>query len=66
MFLQFLFNFRLDPTGDPLGVLLMIDYYALKSEQHEYVIRMFAEWEVSLALALRLLSFNQDFNSVLY
>ena len=65
MFLQFLFNFRLDPTGDPLGVLLMIDYYALKSEQHEYVIRMFAEWEVSLSLALSLLSFNQDF-SVLY
>ncbi|XP_014661903.1 PREDICTED: transcription factor 25-like [Priapulus caudatus] len=35
----------LDPDGDPLCVLLMIDYYAVKSEQYEYLIRMYMEWE---------------------
>ena len=28
-------------------VLLMIDFYALRSEQFSFLIRMFEEWEVS-------------------
>lgn len=38
----------LDPEGDPLCVLLMIDFYALKSQQFTFLVRMFEEWEVSL------------------
>lgn len=36
---------NLDPDEDPLGVLLMIDFYALQSEQFSFVIRLFEEWE---------------------
>ncbi|KAM7446044.1 Transcription factor25 [Porites harrisoni] len=35
----------LDPEEDPLGVLLMIDFYALRSEQFSFLIRLFEEWE---------------------
>lgn len=35
----------LDPDLDPLGVLLMIDYYALKSEQYQFLKRLYDEWE---------------------
>lgn len=35
----------LEPDKDPLGVLLMMDYYALKTDQNDYLIRMYAEWE---------------------
>ncbi|XP_066019517.1 ribosome quality control complex subunit TCF25 isoform X2 [Pocillopora verrucosa] len=35
----------LDPDEDPLGVLLMIDFYALQSEQFSFLIRLFEEWE---------------------
>nr|KAG5713109.1 hypothetical protein BaRGS_021903 [Batillaria attramentaria] len=35
----------LDPDGDPLCVLLMIDFYALRSEQYSFLLRMFEEWE---------------------
>ncbi|XP_041454564.1 transcription factor 25-like [Lytechinus variegatus] len=34
-----------EPDKDPLGVLLMLDYYALKTDQYDYLIRMYAEWE---------------------
>ena len=40
----------LDPDGDPMCVLLMIDFYALRSEQFHFLIRMFEEWEVSAFL----------------
>lgn len=36
---------NLDPDGDPLGVLLMIDFYALRAEQFSFLIRLFEEWE---------------------
>ncbi|KAK2554743.1 Transcription factor 25 [Acropora cervicornis] len=36
---------NLDPDEDPLGVLLMIDFYALQSEQFTFLIRLFEEWE---------------------
>lgn len=35
----------LEPDEDPLGVLLMIDFYALQSEQFSFLIRLFEEWE---------------------
>ncbi|XP_038070196.1 transcription factor 25-like [Patiria miniata] len=35
----------LDPDTDPLGILLMIDHYALRSEQYQVLIRMHDEWE---------------------
>ncbi|CAH1779648.1 unnamed protein product [Owenia fusiformis] len=34
-----------DPDNDPLCVLLMIDFYALRSEQYNFIIRMYREWE---------------------
>ena len=40
-------TFSFDPEGDPLGVLLMIDFFALRSEQYHFLIRLFQEWEVS-------------------
>ncbi|XP_022104331.1 transcription factor 25-like [Acanthaster planci] len=35
----------LDPDTDPLGILLTIDHYALRSEQYQCLIRMYDEWE---------------------
>jgi Transcriptional repressor TCF25 len=34
-----------DPDNDPLGIVLMIDFYALRAEQYTYLIRMHSEWE---------------------
>ena len=36
----------LSPDEDPLCVLLMIDFYALHSEEYEFIIRIYDEWEV--------------------
>ena len=41
----FFFFFSLDPDVDPLCIILMIDFYALRSEQYLYLIRMYSEWE---------------------
>lgn len=38
--------FSLDPEGDPLCVLLMIDYYALRADESSYLLMLFREWEV--------------------
>ncbi|KAK3085888.1 hypothetical protein FSP39_010034 [Pinctada imbricata] len=35
----------LDPDTDPMGVLLMIDFYALRADEYGFLIRMFEEWE---------------------
>lgn len=35
----------LDPSGDPLGVTLMIDFYALRANQHTWLLRFYTEWE---------------------
>jgi hypothetical protein len=40
----------LDPTNDPLGALLMIDYYALRSNQYEYLVQLYEEWNASRQL----------------
>ena len=36
----------LDPDNDPLCVLLMIDYFALRASEHKFLIRLCDEWEV--------------------
>lgn len=36
--------FSLDPEEDPLGVILMIDNYAIRSSQYEYLIKLYHEW----------------------
>ncbi|KAL3859671.1 hypothetical protein ACJMK2_009879 [Sinanodonta woodiana] len=35
----------LDPVDDPMCVLLMIDFYALRAKQYDYLIKLFEEWE---------------------
>ena len=45
-------KFRLDPKEDPLCVLLMIDYYALKAEQYDYLIRMYDELEITRNISM--------------
>ncbi|ESO95076.1 hypothetical protein LOTGIDRAFT_117499, partial [Lottia gigantea] len=35
----------LEADEDPLCVLLCIDFYALRSEQYEFLIRLYEEWE---------------------
>lgn len=34
-----------DPDNDPMCVLLMIDFYALRSEEFAFLIRLYKEWE---------------------
>ncbi|KAG2232357.1 hypothetical protein INT48_007372 [Thamnidium elegans] len=36
--------FSLDPTSDPLGALLSLDYHALSAKDYEYVLKMHNEW----------------------
>lgn len=42
---SFQFLLRLDPE-DPLAILLMVDFFALKAEQYDYILQLFNEWEV--------------------
>lgn len=35
----------LDPDSDPLGILLLIDFYALRSQQHSWLIYLVETWE---------------------
>ena len=44
--------FRLDPSEDPLCVLLMLDYYALKAEEYKYFIQLTDEYEYSRNVSL--------------
>jgi len=44
--------FGLDPVDDPLGILLMIDYYAIKSEEFSYLIQMYEEYDLTRNLSL--------------
>jgi len=36
---------NLDPVSDPLGVILIVDFFALRSNQHNWLIRVYNEWE---------------------
>lgn len=40
----------LNPDADPMGALLLIDYYALRASEHAYLQRLFAEWGVARRL----------------
>ena len=33
------------PVADPLGVILIVDFFALRSNQHNWLIRVYNEWE---------------------
>ena len=41
----------LDPESDPTGVLLMIDFYAIRAAQHAWFLRLYEEWEPSRNLS---------------
>ena len=41
----------LDPESDPTGVLLMLDFYAIRAAQHVWFVRLFEEWEPSRNLS---------------
>ena len=50
---HFILFYSLDPDGDPLCALLMLDYYAIRSEQYEFLVRLFNEWEVRFLSLVR-------------
>ncbi len=35
----------LDPDADPLGILLMIDFYAIRAQQHSWFLDLIRDWE---------------------
>eukprot|EP00094_Tigriopus_californicus_P004563 TCALIF_04395-PA protein Name:"Similar to TCF25 Transcription factor 25 (Homo sapiens)" AED:0.08 eAED:0.08 QI:269/0.62/0.55/1/1/1/9/131/672 len=35
----------LDPEADPMGILLLIDFYAIRAQQHNWLIQFFNEWD---------------------
>ncbi|EDO46412.1 predicted protein, partial [Nematostella vectensis] len=39
------FLLSLDPDSDPLCALLMIDFFALTSDQYSFLLRLYEEWE---------------------
>ena len=45
-------DFSFDPDNDPLCVLLMIDFYALRSEQYAFLVHLFEEWDLHRNLSL--------------
>lgn len=61
-----------DPLNDPLAMILVIDYYALRAKQYEWLVQLYDEWEstnnlsqlpnmaFSYALALFYLNKNGD------
>uniref|UniRef100_A0A1B0GM61 Uncharacterized protein n=1 Tax=Phlebotomus papatasi TaxID=29031 RepID=A0A1B0GM61_PHLPP len=62
----------LDPINDPLAVILVIDYYAIRAKQYEWLVELYLQWEksnnlsqlpnmaYSFALALFLLNTEND------
>ena len=36
---------NLDPKADPLGIILVLDFFALRSNQHNWFLKLYAEWE---------------------
>ena len=39
-------GFSLDPDNDPLCAIFLIDYYAIRATDYEFLIRLHDEWEV--------------------
>ena len=48
----------LDPDGDPLCSLLMIDYYALRAGEYKFLMNVFREWEVRITSVCELASLS--------
>ncbi|KAI8388402.1 transcriptional repressor TCF25-domain-containing protein [Radiomyces spectabilis] len=42
--------FSLDPTADPTGALLSIDYYALNAKDYGYLLRMISHWKTDASI----------------
>jgi Transcriptional repressor TCF25 len=42
----------LDPENDPLAIILLIDFYAIRSKQYEFLIQLYNEWDSSHNLNL--------------
>lgn len=34
-----------DPDTDPLAMILIVDYYALRAKQYEWLVQLYTEWE---------------------
>lgn len=41
----------LDPDGDPLAVVLAIDFYALRAQKYDWLIQIASEWEATRNLS---------------
>ncbi|XP_029732440.1 ribosome quality control complex subunit TCF25 [Aedes albopictus] len=37
----------LDPVSDPLAIILMIDFYAIRAKQYEWLVQLYDEWEAT-------------------
>lgn len=42
----------LDPENDPMAIILLIDFYALRSKQYDFLIQLYREWLTSHNLSL--------------
>lgn len=42
----------LDPENDPLAIILLIDFYAHRSKQYDFLIQLYKEWNASRNLSL--------------
>lgn len=42
---------NLDPDGDPLAVILIIDFFALRAKEYSWLIDLASEWESSKNLS---------------
>lgn len=36
-----------DPVSDPLAIILIIDYYAIRAKQYEWLVQLYDEWEAT-------------------
>lgn len=36
-----------DPISDPLAIILIIDYYAIRAKQYEWLVQLYDEWEAT-------------------
>lgn len=52
----------LDPENDPLGVILAIDFYALRAQKYDWLIRVALEWEASRNLSQVITSYHEIHN----
>jgi hypothetical protein len=43
--------FALDPNADPLCILLMIDFYAIRAQQHEWMLQLYDHLETEKNLS---------------